>query len=55
MAIMVPADANGAYSVTAICGDPVPYPTGTLSVTGTAAPAAAAPATAVLAAPTTTG
>jgi hypothetical protein len=28
----VPAGAKGAYSVTAVCGDPVPYPIASLSV-----------------------
>jgi len=51
----VPDGTSGPYSVTAICGDPVPYPSATLTVGTTAAPAAAAPATAVLAAPSQTG
>jgi hypothetical protein len=46
----VPADANGSYTISAICGDPVPYAPLTLAVAGTAA----AP-TAVVAAPTSTG
>lgn len=45
-----PAHANGSYTISASCGDPVPYAPLALSVAGTAAPP-----TAVVAAPTTTG
>jgi hypothetical protein len=46
----VPADANGSYTISAVCGDPVPYAPLTLAVAGTAP----AP-TAVVATPTSTG